>query len=219
ELDISNKVLEGNLRVKGSAKDELDFSHNQISGSQKIMGGVARKINYSYNNLSGFFYDSSSLIYLDVSNNNLTELDMLSNKNLLSLNCSNNPLLNKLLLPRSFDPDSLDSFDCRGTNLNQVNASFLVFDCQNGTVYSKFASPTISTSPTEIFSLPSSNFKPELIVVPITATVGVVLVGGGITYYLIARKKRERIRKQISQAVEESGQEGNSKLADIVELL
>ena len=75
ELDISNKNLEGELKLDGFVKlQKLNCSGNKIN-----------KIDLSAN---------EQLVEVDCSENKLTEIGLKNSKNLLKLHCQNNRLTN-----------------------------------------------------------------------------------------------------------------------------
>jgi len=79
-----------------------------------------KKYNFSHNNANKFGLDKTpSLTHLDVSNNQLTELDLRkSSPNLMSLDCSNNPLNNGLNLTNT---PQISYFNCLGIKFDNLN--------------------------------------------------------------------------------------------------
>ncbi|CAH1756432.1 13156_t:CDS:2 [Entrophospora sp. SA101] len=178
---------------------ELDLNNKNLEGSLDLTTFInLRKLNVSFNKLNDIGLSNSALSLKKLNNSynripsfgfigsNLTHLDITSN-NLTKLDVH--------------EASNLIELKCSGnpiTNLSlPSNPSPNFVDCS--------ILPSINNSTS--FSL----------IAPIA--LGIVAVGvvsvGGITYYLIIRKKREKIRKQISQVAEESGQETKSEIADL----
>ncbi|CAG8757674.1 4612_t:CDS:1, partial [Gigaspora rosea] len=155
-LDISNKNLTNtitldyfNITLKLNASFNqistfiieqlplqiMDFSHNLLTNfSISQDNSTLQIINLSHNYLSDIGPISNILTHLDVSNNNLTNLDLSDYVHLTSLDCSANPNLSKLTLPLHsyFNPKDLSNFDSRGTNLGIINTTSFSIECQNG---------------------------------------------------------------------------------------
>lgn len=193
KLDVSNKNLEGdleigaefsNLKMLNASFNDLsiinwapkslaivDFSHNRINRLDIYHTVNLKVLNGSHNNMNQlFFRDAPNLEHLDVSNNVFAELDLRqTSRNLLYLNCSNNPKLGELgndllSLPEEFEPIS---FDCRGTMLGKVKSVFSIHDCQRGASSkidtTNFSSSTLPTSASLSSSSPTASTSNEVV--------------------------------------------------------
>ncbi|CAG8569575.1 29196_t:CDS:2 [Gigaspora margarita] len=113
----------------------MDFSHNLLTNFSILpeLNSTIQRINLSHNYLSVNGPISDQLTHLDVSNNNLTNLDLSDYVHLTSLDCSKNPNLTMLILSLNsyFDPKDLSNFDCRETNLGTINTTSFTIECYN----------------------------------------------------------------------------------------
>ncbi|KLL02570.1 MAG: hypothetical protein MRERC_1c192 [Mycoplasmataceae bacterium RC_NB112A] len=172
------------IRGQTLVLEEIDYSHNYkifdwVSYDDRfsqIQTSQIKKLNLSYDGLKKAQLSSfSGLTHLDVSNNDLQELDLQNSNELVKLNCSNNPFLDKLNLPSYFNPTSLDQFDCRGTGLRNISTVSSMFDCQSGSVNIPF-----TNTPSFPISIITASSIGGL------TSLGVV---GGATYYVIHKKR------------------------------
>ncbi|RHZ45399.1 hypothetical protein Glove_680g15 [Diversispora epigaea] len=151
-LDLSSKNFVGNLTISGFVNlQKLKYSFNNFDaislrdcgnledgsfvnswGSYECYMIKFIKLNLSNNQISELNLDgSSNLAYLDCHDNSLSALNLSKSVKYVKVNCSNNsnnPTLSKITLPDSFVPVL---FDCRNTTLSQMtfpNSS--AFDCQ-----------------------------------------------------------------------------------------
>ena len=100
-LDISNKSLEGSLRLEGFAslkKINCSFNH-KLTDLQIIGSPGLEEIRYQYNQLQKLnLQDFPKLKVLICNNNNLTNLDFSQNKELERLNVMDNNFSEKDLV-------------------------------------------------------------------------------------------------------------------------
>ncbi|RHZ45396.1 hypothetical protein Glove_680g18 [Diversispora epigaea] len=189
-LDISNKNFVGNLIISGFVNlQKLNYSFNNFDGSitfdddsLKIEDidssfvntfgkhwydmGKLKKLNLSNNQISELDLDgSSNLAYLYCHDNSFRELNLNNSVKYVEVNCSNNPTLSKINLPEIFVPVL---FDCRNTTLDQVpfsNSS--VFDCQKNTILpqntttSNNTTTTTSNNPVTVTATPTTYNNPD----------------------------------------------------------